>query len=514
MEIVTTHLGADFDATCAVLMARKLHPEAELFFPGSKEESVRRLLEGPFGKEVPFAELHPKEVDPARVTRLVLCDVVQRDRIGVVADWLAANPAIELWAYDHHAPSESDLAISGGRVDPEAGATCTLLAELLEEAGYAPTPIEATLLLLGIYEDTGSLAYAGTGPRDLRAAAGLLGRGADLAVVRRHALQRLDPGRFDILHRMTEALEVERVRGHRVGFVALELGDYVDELAPLVNRCLEIFDLPLLFALFGESDRVTVIARGDQPGVDLGRLLEAFAGGGGHPTAASARLKEVTPLEAREALRTFLEASLPPSARAADLMVTGFFTLGLDRTVAEAKEALVERRINAAPVVDGEGRTIGVVTRQTLDGALQHGLGERPVETVADRDLEWVSPDAPADEVGERMLRRHPRLVLVGDPESARAAGLVTRMAGAPPPPWPPARGGKRRRPSPRPPPGGARLGRRAPRAPAAGAGPPPDRDDRRGLAPPRDPGLPGGRDRPRPAPRAGEPGPGPGGRG
>ncbi len=428
MEIVTTHLGADFDATCAVLMARKLHPGAGVFFPGSKEESVRRLLEGPFGNEIPFTELRPKEVDPARVTRLVLCDVVQRDRIGVVADWLAANPAIELWAYDHHAPSEGDLTVAGGRVDPGAGSTCTLLAELFAERGYAPTPVEATLLLLGIYEDTGSLAYSGTGPRDLRAVAGLLERGADLSVVRRHALQRLDPSRFDILHRMTEALEVEGVRGRRVGYVALELGDYVDELAPLVNRCLEIFDLPLLFALFGEGDRVTVIARGDQPGVDLGRLLEAFAGGGGHATAASARLKGVTPLEARESLRAFLERNLPPSARAADLMVTGFFTLRLDQTVAEAKEALVARRINAAPIVEPGGRTIGVVTRQTLDGALQHGLGERRVETVADRDLEWVEPDAPADEVGERMTRRHPRLILVGDRESGQAAGLVTRM--------------------------------------------------------------------------------------
>ncbi|HSL81870.1 MAG TPA: CBS domain-containing protein, partial [Thermoanaerobaculia bacterium] len=52
----------------------------------------------------------------------------------------------------------------------------------------------------------------------------------------------------------------------------------------------------------------------------------------------------------------------------------------------------------------------------------------RSVERVADRDLEWVDPDAPAEEVGERMLRRHPRLVLVGDPARGRPRGLVTRM--------------------------------------------------------------------------------------
>lgn len=428
MELLTTHLGADFDAFASVMLARRLHPEARVFFPGSKEESVRRLLEGPFGREVPFEEVKQKEVEPGELSRVILCDVVQPDRIGIVARWLEENPSIELWAYDHHDPAEDDLRPAGGRVDPDAGSTATILAELLAERGVDLTPAEATLLLLGIYEDTGSLAYAGTGPRELRAAARLLEAGGDLALVRRFALQRLDPSRFSILHRMTETLEVRRVRGHRVGLLALELGDFVDELAPLVNRCLEIFELPLLFAVFGEGDRVTVIARGDAPGVHLGRLLEDFADGGGHPTAASARLKGVTPLETRERLLAFLERSLPPSARAADLMATGFVTLPAETTVLEAKEALVERRINAAPVVDREGRVFGVVTRQTLDGALQHGLADRSVERVADRDLEWVDPDAPAEEVGERMLRRHPRLVLVGDPARGRPRGLVTRM--------------------------------------------------------------------------------------
>jgi tRNA nucleotidyltransferase (CCA-adding enzyme) len=428
MEIVTTHVGADFDALASVLLARKLHPEARVFFPGSKEESVRRLLEGPFGRELAFPELKAREIDPAELTRVVLCDVVQRDRIGVVARWLDENPRIDVWAYDHHDPTEDDIAPAGGRVDPGAGSTATILAELLGERGVALSSLEATLLLLGIYEDTGSLSYAGTGPRELRAAARLLEAGGDLGLVRRFALQRLDPGRFDILHRMTETLEVRRIHGQPVGVLALELGDFVDELAPLVNRCLEIFELPLLFAIFGEGDRVTLIARGDAPGVHLGRLLEDFAEGGGHPTAASARLKGVTPLETRERLLAFLERSLPPSARAADLMATGFFTLPAEATVREAKERLLERRINAAPVVDRDGRVFGVVTRQTLDGALQHGLGERRVETVADRDLEWVDPEAPAEEVGERMLRRHPRLVLVGDPADGRPRGLVTRM--------------------------------------------------------------------------------------
>jgi tRNA nucleotidyltransferase (CCA-adding enzyme) len=424
MELIATHIGADFDAFAAALVARRLHPEAKLFFPGSREGSVRRMIEAR-GIEVP--EVRQKEIDPAALRRVILCDIRQRDRIGIVAGWLAANPGIEVWAYDHHPASASDLELTGGIVDPEAGSTSTLLAEELRRRGLACAPDEADLLLMGIYEDTGSLTYATTGPRDFEAAAWLLGQGGDLAAVRSFVVRPLDPERLDVLHRMTQRLEVHRVRGHRVGIVEVELGEYLEELAPLVSRCLEVFDLPLLFALFGEGDRVTLIARGHLEGVDLGTVLAEFAGGGGHATAASARLKDTTLLEARERLLEFLAEALPPAARARDLMIAPFHTLAAETSIEGAKSGLNARRINAAPV-EREGRVVGIVTRQLLDAALQHGLGARPVATVMSPELEWVSPDASAEEVGERMLARQPRFVLVGDPAAGRPLGLVTRM--------------------------------------------------------------------------------------
>jgi tRNA nucleotidyltransferase (CCA-adding enzyme) len=425
MELISTHIGADFDGFAAMLAVRRLHPEARLFFPGSREESLRRMLEA---RRIELDELRHKEVDPAAVTRLILCDVRQRDRIGVLAEWLEENPGIEVWCYDHHPDSEDDLPVAGGLVDPEAGSTSTVIVEEFQRRGLACSEEEANLLLLGIYEDTGSLTYATTGPRDLAAAAWLLDRGGDLAVVRRFVVRPLDPERIEVLHHMTRRLEVHRIHGHRVGIVELELGEYVEELAPLVSRCLEIFELPLLFALFGEGDHVTLIARGDLAGFDLGEALAEF-GGGGHATAAAARLKWTTALELRERLLTHLRAILPPAVRARDLMIAPFYLVPTGTTIAEAKAGLNTRRVNAAPVEDpGTGRVVGTVTRQLLDAALQHGLGARPVETVMAPELEWVPPDAPADVVGERMLARHPRFVLVGDPAVGRPLGVVTRM--------------------------------------------------------------------------------------
>lgn len=425
MQLISTHIAADFDATASVLAAKRLHPEAQIFFPGSREESVRKMLEA---KVVEFDELRRKHIDPDELERVILVDVRQKDRIGILAEWLEQRPDVEVLAYDHHGDSPTDLAVAGGIVDPEAGSTSTILVEELERRGLEPPATEATVLLLGIHEDTGSMSYANTHPRDHRAAARLLELGADLEAVRRFSGASLDPRRLDILHRMNEELALFRIRDHRVGFVALELGEYVEELAPLVSRLVTSFELPLLFALLGEGDRVSIIARGDVDGIHLGRVLEDFAGGGGHATAASARIKGRTPLEVRESLMAYLEENLSPARRIADLMIESFIHLEPDTPVAEAKTRLVECRVNAAPVLDADGRVLGSVSRQTLDVALQHGFDERPVERVMSRDVEWVAPDAPVSEVAGRILDRSARIVMVGSATDGRPLGLVTRM--------------------------------------------------------------------------------------
>lgn len=425
MVLISTHIAADFDAFASVLAARKLHPEGRVFFPGSREESVRRLEDTGL---VPFEELRHKDVEPGEIHRLVLCDIRQKPRMGVVAEWLDEHPQIEVIAYDHHPSTDADVAVDDGIVDPEVGSTSTLLVEEIRRRELDVTPEEATLLLMGIYEDTGSLTFATTSERDFTAAAWLLSRGGDLSVVRRFAVDRLDVERLDLLHRMTRELTVFRLHDHRVGVVALDLGGYVEELAPLVSRLVEIFELPLLLALFGEGDRVSCIARGDLPGVDLGELLAEFAGGGGHATAASGRIKGKTLLEVRERLLSFLERRLPPAGVARDLMIEPFFRLQSGTPVEEAKGRLVARRVNAAPVMNPEGRPVGWVSRQILDAALQHGLAERPVDRVMTPTLEWIGPEASAEEVAERILDRRSRFVLVGHEESGEVLGLITRM--------------------------------------------------------------------------------------
>ena len=44
MEVITTHINADFDTIASMLAARKLYPDAILVLPGAKEETVKGFL--------------------------------------------------------------------------------------------------------------------------------------------------------------------------------------------------------------------------------------------------------------------------------------------------------------------------------------------------------------------------------------------------------------------------------------------------------------------------------------
>src|SRR5690606_21776628 len=65
-------------------------------------------------------------------------------------------------------------------------AATTILVEELQQANIPISPFEATLFLLGIYEDTRCLTSLSTTVRDMKAATWLMEQGASLAEVSKY----------------------------------------------------------------------------------------------------------------------------------------------------------------------------------------------------------------------------------------------------------------------------------------------------------------------------------------
>ncbi len=423
MELVTTHLNADFDGLASMVAARKLYPEATLALPGGAQETVRSFMAV---HDLGIARL--KELDLDKVTRLVLVDTQEPERVGPFKD-LCAKPGVSIHIYDHHPDSDATAAAgpplhAERRTVEPVGATVTIMVEQLQGRGIALRPYEATVLAIGLYEETGFLSYASTTPRDLDAAAFLLRSGADLHVVSDTLRRHLDPEQITLLNDLLQAGETYYLDGHKVLFAASAYDRYRGDLSDLVQKLVEMEGVEVVVVAVAMEGKVEVIGRSRTADINVGRIAEEF-GGGGHPEAAAASVKGRTLVEVAERVRHLLTEEHRPTLLARDVMTTPVKAIGLDATVAETERAMTTYGVNVLPVLDGRDRYRGLITREIVQKALFHKLAESRAEEFLLTDQYQAGPETPFREIEAHMIERNQRFVPII--RGTKVIGVITR---------------------------------------------------------------------------------------
>ena len=419
MEIITSHLNADFDSLAAMVAAKRLYPQAELVFPGSQERNVRDYLRQ---SALVYTFQRLKNIDPAQVTRLIVVDTRQASRIGALAGCLA-NPGLSLHLYDHHPDAPDDLRGELEEVRP-VGSTTTIFVELFRERGLTLPPEEATLLTMALHEDTGSFLFDTTTARDLEAAAWLLSQGANLNVVSPFIVQELSSAELAILNRLIESATTYNIQGLAVVVARIALPDYIDEFALLVRKFMAIENLNTLFALAVMGDRLYLIARSRVPEVNVGAIALEF-GGGGHASAASATIRDLSLVEAEEKLVWLLHRYVQPRSLARELMSAPVISVPPETSLAKVNNILTRYSVTVLPVLDAERRPLGLISRRVAEKAIFHGLGELPVTDYMTTDFATLPPDATLADIQERIIERRQRFIPVVEDE--RVLGVITR---------------------------------------------------------------------------------------
>ncbi|HEV8662330.1 MAG TPA: CBS domain-containing protein [Candidatus Methylomirabilis sp.] len=399
MELITTHINADFDAVASMLAASKLYPEARLAFPGSLERNVREYF-AHVGE--PFPHVRLKKLNLAAVTRLILVDAKRAGRLGPLKEVLA-NPGLEIHIYDHHPAHPKDIT-GTLEVLKEVGATATIFVELLRERRVPLTPEEATLLALGIYEETGFFTFTSTTPADLAAGAALVDQGANLNTVADFIRREMTAEQVALLNELIQAAETHVVNGVPVVITAVTRDRYVGDLAFVVHKLRDIENINVLFVLVRMDNRVHLVARSRLEAVDVGSIAAAL-GGGGHGTAASATIRERPLLDVKAELLRLLRARVRPVRLARDIMLAPVKAIPDRFTVAGAAAIMNRFSLNTLPVVR-RGELTGLITREILDRALYHGLGEAPVSEYMTTEFSTVGPDAPLEKVQALMVEQ------------------------------------------------------------------------------------------------------------
>ncbi len=420
MEVITTHINADFDGLASMVAAKRLYPEARLVFPGTGERSVQDFIER--------AELLPVKLERARdldldsVTRLILVDIKMRGRLGPL-DGVAGREGVELVIFDHHPRTDRDHKGAVTHVE-EVGANSTLMAELLEEKGIPLSPREATLLALGIYEDTGMLTFASTTPRDIRAAARLLEQGADLALIPHLLSRELSPEQVGLLDELLQTVRVHDLSGLPVAVATASTPGYVGDLALVVHKLVDMKNLEAFFAAVRMGDRTFLVGRSRLPELSASAVAGEF-GGGGHPTAASASLRGISPEELEERLLPVLRRIAAERKSARSLMSSPAITVAPGDPLSRAHQVMTRYNINSLPVLEGE-RLVGLVTRGVTERATRHGLAEAPVSEYMTTEFLSVPEGAPLEQVEEIIVERRQRVLPVLDGEG-KVSGVISR---------------------------------------------------------------------------------------
>ncbi len=273
--MITTHINADFDSLASMLAAKKLYPNAVLVFPGSQERSLRDFFI--HSTLYAFEIERVKNIDLQEVNRLILVDTRQISRIGKFSEVLS-KPGLDIHIYDHHPPSSEDLHGSL-EVISEVGATVTLLLNILQEKGIEITPDEATVMMLGIYEDTGNLIFPSTKEDDFKAAGYLVRKGANLSVLSNVIIKELTAEQVFLLNDLIQSATRYSFHGIDVVIAQASVDRYVGDIAVLVHKLKDMENLDVLFVLVRMEDRIYLIGRSRLEEVNVSEIASEFGGG-------------------------------------------------------------------------------------------------------------------------------------------------------------------------------------------------------------------------------------------
>jgi len=417
LEIITSHNALDFDGLASMVAAGKLYPAGVKVFSGSLSKNVKQFMA--LYKDLLLIRT-PRELDLSRVKRMIIVDTANVNRLGHLKE-IAAREDMEFIIYDHHPVSADDLTGIRKEVH-QVGAATTILVEEIIKKNISISAFDATILALGIYEDTGSLLFTTTTSRDLMAVAFLLNKGANLSVVSNFIEQPFSEEQRLLLQDLLQNSEHIKINNLDVVIAVYENNAFIPGLGSVTYQLFEVENSDIIFVLALMEGKVNVVARSRTSNVKVNEVLRVL-GGRGHEKAASAIVKNKSILEVREIIKQQL-SNTHPGLRACDIMSTPVKTIPTFFTMEEAGRVMLRYGHTGMPVVDGD-TMVGVISRRDVDKANLHNLGHAPVKGFMTTNVCTTTPDTPVTELQRLMVENDiGRLPVI---DNGRLVGIVSR---------------------------------------------------------------------------------------
>lgn len=414
MHIILTHEQADFDALASLLGAYLINEHYVPVLPRRINRNASAFLTL-YGVELPFVD--PRDLPNQKVLSAILVDT----QSSVSIKGMGSHTRIQV--IDHH-PIKPDIPRDWDVTIADVGATTTILTERLRDTDTALSSIQATLLLLGIYEDTGSLTYTRTTPRDLQASAYLLDQGAELGIANNflnHPLSHKQQGLYD---RLLENADHLHINGFTVIIGCGDAGDMQEELSSIAHKIRDLLDPDAIFLLIKTTGGVQMIARSTCDNIDVAAILREF-GGGGHERAAAGLLREQSVDDICGQLIDLLPQHITPSITVSQIMSGLPQVLSPEDSVEDADQQMKRYGYEGFPVAENN-KLVGLLNRRSVDRAISHNLN-LSVGSIMEVGKYSVHPEDSVELLKDVVIESGWGQIPVIDPQTEEIIGIVTR---------------------------------------------------------------------------------------
>ncbi len=420
MLIATTHKNTDFDGLASVIAATLLYPGCVGVVPKMTNKNVEQFLST---HKTAFNLILPNEVPHDEVKKLIVLDTDQWQRLDRM-EKLADRQDLEIDLWDHHMVGTGDI-LPTWSCKEQTGSTVTLLVREMQKRGMELTPLDSTVMLIGLYEDTGHLSYPSTTAEDARAAAYLLDNRADLNVAAFFLNPPYEETQKEILFEMMKETEKVTINGNTIGFNCIGLDKKVTNLAAIVNMYRKIVNVDALFVIFSTDDRNTVIGRSGADNINIGHALLGL-GGGGHAGAGSATIKRsvMSPQQIKEKIIAGLTADKTECIRISDIMSFPVISISPSTPMRDVQDLMAKEKIRGIMVME-EDKILGIIVLWDLKRIKKEQQWDSPVKAFMARDIITIDPGASPSIAARIMIENDIGYLPVV--ENDNVIGIVTR---------------------------------------------------------------------------------------
>ncbi|AEF84483.1 DHH family protein [Treponema primitia ZAS-2] len=421
MNIAFGHTNMDLDCLGSLILIKKLFPDFRLVRSGLIHPAAQNLYT--FYTQY-FDFLTPKDIKGETIENIIIVDTCKAER---VSEYFACirNSEPQIRIYDHHHTEQCNIlgaVLEGGKF----GANTSLLGKMAMERGIRLLPEEATIALTGIYADTGRLIFENVGRVDFEVSAWLMDMGASLKLVKSFLETIREDEQIQILNQILQAMKTQTIQGHEILLGYLELSENTPGLAAVVEKVMDIHNPDACFAVFSipKSKTILLIARSQKLKIDLHELLHVY-GGGGHQLAASAKISGREGPAFYEEFISYLEQSLTPATRAADVMTKNVQALKEDMSLMEASIFFEKTDLTGAPVLNAEDEVSGFISLRDIMKGRKAAVMNAPVRAYMSKPAATADSNVTMREI-ERIFYKHHigHLPIV---EDKKLVGIVTR---------------------------------------------------------------------------------------